>query len=104
MVRLRLSASALIIIVHGCMKTDLLFAVITLAVGNNHEDTDIIRLIDFLVESHLAPLNLPWGNASADTVILHYFGQALRVQQQRVVFFSDENFHSTQTRAKGISG
>lgn len=64
-------------ILHGCMKTDLSFAVITLAVGNNHEDTDIIRLIDFLVASHLDPLNLPRGNASAGTVILHYYGQAL---------------------------
>lgn len=59
MVWLRLPTSAVIIISHGCMKTDLLFAVITLAVGNDHEDTDIIRLIDFLVASHLAPLNLP---------------------------------------------
>lgn len=41
------------------MKTDLLFVVITLAVGNNPEDTDIIRLIDILAVSHLAPLNFP---------------------------------------------
>lgn len=56
--RLTLSASAVIRILHGCMKTDLIFAVITLAVGNNPADTDIIRLIDILVQ-HLDPLNLP---------------------------------------------